>query len=189
MTTAPASWAALACAASWPPSTAPMMTTLAPLVIIDWICDCWSATAPEAPAYCTSPLKPASFRPLVKRSPARTQFSDVLVGRATPMVAPLSKPEAVESPPEPPRPPPEQPVRASAAAAATATVASAILRIAIYFLCLFGMVQVGGEERGGSGCQRARRVLGRLTGRDDGGLLLASDVGATALVAVEHPAD
>src|SRR3954466_15947416 len=112
-----------------------MMTTLAPLVIIDWIWLCWSATAPDAPAYCTSALKPASRRPSVNRPPARTQFSDVLVGRATPMVESLGKPAAVESP-ELPRPLPEQPVRASAAAAATATVASAILRIVFLFLCV-----------------------------------------------------
>src|ERR1700712_3762111 len=117
MTVAPASCAALAWAASWPPSTAPMMTTLAPLVIIDWICDCWSATAPEAPAYCTSLLKPADLRPSGNRPPARTQCSDVLVGRATPMVESLANPDA-ELLSEPERLLDEQPVRASAAAAA-----------------------------------------------------------------------
>src|SRR6478735_7476931 len=174
MTVAPASWAALACAASWPPSTAPMMTTLAPLVIIDWICDCWSATAPEAPAYCTSPLNPASFSPLVNRSPASTQFSDVLVGRATPMVAPLSKPAAEESEPDPRL---EQPDRASAAAAATATVASAILRMCTFTFSLWmvqGLLCCGMEVLVR---ERARAGLCRVRGRLDHRLVRPDRVG------------
>src|ERR1700712_1012083 len=168
MTVAPASGAAFSWAASWPPSTAPMMTTLAPLVIIAWIWLCWSATAPDAPAYCTSGLKPADLRPSVNRPPARTQFSDVLVGRATPMVESLANPAAVEA--SPPEPRLEQPLRASAAAAATATVAIAILRMCSFtfsFWMVQGVLQVFLRDKT-SGGQRAGARLGAV-GRGDVG--------------------
>src|SRR5512132_3078576 len=75
-----------------------MTMTLAPLVTMDVICACWSATVVDAPAYWTSYLKPASFRPDSNRPPARTQFSEVFDGRATPMSASLAKPLAAAVP-------------------------------------------------------------------------------------------
>ena len=68
----------------------------------------------------------------MKRSPARTQFSLVFAGSATPIVEPDSKPEAASPEPSSVRAELEQPLRISVVAAATAMVASAILRM----LCL-----------------------------------------------------
>ena len=75
MTIAPESLAALAWVPSCAPSMAPMTMTLACLVIMAWIWFCCSETPPLA--NWTSGVKPACFRPSLKRPSARTQFSDV----------------------------------------------------------------------------------------------------------------
>src|SRR5258706_12277731 len=94
MTIAPESLACFTWVDSCAASVAPMTMTFAPLVTIALICACWSATVVDAPAYWTSDLKPASLRPLVNRSPARTQFSEVFDGSATPMSESFAKPLA-----------------------------------------------------------------------------------------------
>src|ERR1700710_542548 len=107
-----------------------MMRTFAPLVFIDEIWLACSAAVLAEGAYWTSALKPALVIASVKSFPARTQFSDVLSGRATPMVEPALNPAAFVVVPVSRL---EQPERAMSATAATATVVIASLRI-IYFL-------------------------------------------------------
>src|SRR4051812_26166031 len=100
-----------------------MMMTLAPFVTMELIWFCCSATVLLAGAYWTLGLNPALVRPSVNSWPARTQFSEVLSGSATPMDEPSGKPAAgvaplLDPPPEPPRL--EQPASAMAAIVAIA---------------------------------------------------------------------
>jgi hypothetical protein len=142
MTVAPASLAALSWVPSCEPSIAPTTMTLAPLVTMDWIWFCCSETPPLA--NCTSPLKPAWDRPSLNSCSARTQFSEVFCGRATPMKEScakppdLAEPEALPLPPEVADPEPEsdrpQPVRASELTAVSAMAIVRIRRISLIFL-------------------------------------------------------
>ena len=67
------------------------------MVTIVWIWFCCSAT--PLLANCTSTLKPASVMSFLKMFSARTQFSEVFLGSATPIRAPWSKPLAAADPP------------------------------------------------------------------------------------------
>src|SRR3981189_1374692 len=132
MTVAPACLAASTWVVSWAASMAPMTITLAPLVTMAEICDCCSETPPVA--YCTSDLKPASLSPLVNRSPATTQFSEVFVGSETPINESAAKPPLAEFPPLGAELSPlelrlEEPVIASRAIAAAQTRLTTNLRV------------------------------------------------------------
>src|SRR3981189_2427004 len=132
MTVTPACLAASTWGVSWAASIAPMTITLAPLVTMAEICDCCSETPPVA--YCTSDLKPASLSPLVNRSPASTQFSEVFVGSETPINESAAKPPLLDFPPLGAELSPlelrlEQPVIASRAMAPAATPLTRNLRI------------------------------------------------------------
>ena len=90
MMVAPASLACWSWVPSWAPSMAPTMMTLAPLVIMALIWFCCSETPPLA--NCTSGLKPAPVRPSLNSFSARTQFSLVFWGSATPIEESFGKP-------------------------------------------------------------------------------------------------
>src|SRR6476620_2713099 len=128
MMVAPASLACLSWVPSWEPSMAPTMMTLAPLVTMALIWFCCSETPPLA--NWTSALNPAPFRPSLNSFSARTQFSLVFCGSATPMEEFWSNPAApLLEPPEGSERP--QPVSASAAMAATAVALPAVPNIRI----------------------------------------------------------
>src|SRR6476661_9273593 len=128
MMVAPASFACLSWVPSWEPSMAPTMMTLAPLVTMALIWFCCSETPPLA--NWTSALNSAPFRPSLNSFSARTQFSLVFCGSATPMEEFWSNPAApLLEPPEGSERP--QPVSASAAMAATAAAFPALPNIRI----------------------------------------------------------
>src|SRR6478735_9520189 len=128
MIVAPASLACLSWVPSWEPSMAPTIMTLAPLVTMALIWFCCSDTPPLA--NWTSALNPAPLRPSLNSFSARTQFSLVFWGRATPMEEFWSNPAApLLDPPDGSERP--QPVSASAAMAATAAAFPALPNIRI----------------------------------------------------------
>src|SRR5664279_2776459 len=92
----PAFLAASSCVPSCEPSMAPTISTFAPFSIIALIWFCCSVTPPLA--NWTLGVNPAALSPSLNRPSARTQFSDVFWGSATPMTAPLAKPAALELP-------------------------------------------------------------------------------------------
>ena len=104
-----------------------MMTALAPLVIMPEICDCWSGTGLPALAYWMSALKPASSIDFLNAAPARTQFCEVLAGRATPMRSPFLMLLVLPASSDEPRA--EQPLRARPAMSARLRPATIFLRM------------------------------------------------------------
>src|SRR5665647_465894 len=124
----PAFLAASSCVPSCEPSMAPTISTFAPFSIIALIWFCCSVTPPLA--NWTLGVYPAALSPSLNRPSARTQFSDVFWGSATPMTASLAKPAALELPPAAVsvRPPPQPD---SARALTTAIAATALANFLI----------------------------------------------------------
>src|ERR1035437_3970806 len=123
---------------------------------------------------------------------ARTQFSEVFEGRATPIVAPLAKPAALPAP-LPAAERVEHPETASSAMAAIAAVVMTCLRM-VKSLSLWWRVMHGGgdagEPRAGPVCacaalvrrgyQRTRRIGGAATRDLRRGVLGCPDHGVAA---------
>src|SRR4029453_18201566 len=148
MPVAPESLACLSCVPSCAPSIAPTMMTLAPLVTMALIWFCCSDTPPLA--NWTSGLNPAPLRPSLNSFSARTQFSLVFCGRATPIIESLgnaSPPAVLLLEPLSERP---QAVSASAAMAATAAAFPALpnIRISWFTFCVVGWSKSGGNRSG-----------------------------------------